>query len=673
MLKRLLNKEDKFNLNTFLYISESISDDFINLNSLGGNQSNNNSKRKKIRNKIEKIRIPEEKLSNYINTTKLLLQCRKDVCGEDVSNNEDVSKSNNPVVVNIGEKNLKNIFEQNPNINVSYLCTLLNLNENSIVLVLLFCTMRNLEFIEDFVCSKIDDFLKNKNVFKHNVNREKYSIDANNIYIDIDDIKIKITINFLLYHEGILIGEFKCDISFYLSHIHMQDMFVCIQYRDILNRIYYIENGVDHIIPSVIPIIKKKSSNNKSSLEQDFLLLSYNEGNTTFEQKDCYPIIFKVIKESPSFIVVCTQESSSSIVSHYQHVLKDTLENLNYELLFKKDGTIIGSSGKNVRTRIYCNKYKVFTRLEQNTKLEPNTKIEPNFRSNRFKSSGLKYKIILESHNLKGYSLTSGKFYKGVILLNFIIIDQNNNAHKFIIINTHLYYNKKGNTGLSERKKDFMDIITTYNLVEKYNSGYNIFLCGDLNFRLFHFQNTNTKTNFQNISEQIIFNYLTNQSNFKKNFTTTHKNTNELYQLLNNSSKNNKYNPLLNQFLKNYILIGLHLTAKYIEDKGKINENFYKRYNGIQQQTPNLKQNISKVFNIFPEKNIVKSPLMKLFITKSTKSTKTKYPPYPRIPSSTDKILFALNSINIENANYFDVFIYPNRSDHKMITLSFKI
>ena len=478
----------------------------------------------------------------------------------------------------------------------------------------------------------------------------------NDVYFN-DEYNINQKINFyfpvykIYNNEKILIGQINVIINVATFNGNIS---ININFRDIFSRIYYIENGIDHIIPSVIPIKK----NNISSLDQDFLLLSYNEGNTIFKQKDCYPIICKVIKESPSFIVVCTQESSSSTVSHYQHILKDALENLNYTLLFKGDGTIINGSGKNVRSRIYYNNYTVMKKVLNNNN---NNNNNYKFYTNNIKY-GTKYLIELESNNVKRYGITSGKFYKGVILLNFIITDTKFNKYKFTIINTHLYYNKKGNSGLSERRKDFMDIITTYDLAKKYKDGYNIFLCGDLNFRLLHFSNTNTKTNFQSQSEKIIFNYLMNQSKFKQNFTINHKNNNELYKLLNEFSKKTQYSSLLNEFLKNYILIGLHLTAKYIEDKGDIDEKFYKKRNINKMK---LKQNISQVFNIFPKKDI--SKFMKLF------TTKTKYPPYPRVPSSTDKILFALSDIKIQNANYFDVFIYPNKSDHKMITLSFKI
>ena len=48
---------------------------------------------------------------------------------------------------------------------------------------------------------------------------------------------------------------------------------------------------------------------------------------------------------------------------------------------------------------------------------------------------------------------------------------------------------------------------------------------------------------------------------------------------------------------------------------------------------------------------------------------------YPRIPSQTDRILYALsnkNNLLIESKN-FDINIFPTKSDHKLISLNFNV
>lgn len=104
---------------------------------------------------------------------------------------------------------------------------------------------------------------------------------------------------------------------------------------------------------------------NKVKFEEnfrDFLVLSFNESNKKYNLSDCLPIIYRVIKECPKFIVVNTQESHSGNVrdifsaTHFQHILKNALLLLDYDMLIKTDASIRGIKDMNIRSRIYYNK-----------------------------------------------------------------------------------------------------------------------------------------------------------------------------------------------------------------------------------------------------------------------------------------------------------------------------
>ena len=81
--------------------------------------------------------------------------------------------------------------------------------------------------------------------------------------------------------------------------------------------------------------------------------------------------------------------------------------------------------------------------------------------------------------------------FKGSISTRLVIKRFDNTSDKkdinFIVVNSHLYFqspNSKGNTGLKKRETEFYNIINEFKLNDYYNNDYNIFFCGDLNFRL---------------------------------------------------------------------------------------------------------------------------------------------------------------------------------------------
>ena len=401
-----------------------------------------------------------------------------------------------------------------------------------------------------------------------------------------------------------------------------------------------------------MPIIK----NNKNKVKSDVLIISYNENAQKFIANDCYPILHKIILERPSFIVVSTQESYSRSFKNaifetqqYPHVLGENLKILNYSLLDKEDASAFGIKDKNVRTRIYYNNYtvvynkvlnKVKNKVKNKVYLSNTIKNQSNTNTNKFIIKKYSYKISSKS----GLStFLRGTIYKGSIFFR-LEFTKNDVDYKFIFVNSHLSYKND----LSNGQKQFIDLIEEFNLITYWKKGYNIFFLGDLNFRVYSIKNNPEYSLRKKIKNAPKINqspvYKENSwNNYKSPIQNTNElyiqNTNELYQYLNKLKKNNATD-FYKQLQESITELGIHLKGKY--------------YNSFSK-------NKNKEAN-------------KLLANKSIKD-KTRI--FPRIPYQTDKILYAIannNNPNIKiSASNFEVWFFPNKSDHKMITLSFEL
>jgi hypothetical protein len=400
-----------------------------------------------------------------------------------------------------------------------------------------------------------------------------------------------------------------------------------------------------------IPIRK----NIKDKVKSDFLICSYNEGNENFNYNDCLNIIYKILNENPSFLFICTQESKSG-EKHFQHVLGNILKKLNYVRLRKIDASVIG---KNVRTRIYINNNNVIYNTMYKNLIKPyvtNSSNENNLvgidnilnnknKNNKYIIKNLSNKTSESSGLGLHTSIKAFTLYKGSIFTKLEFTKNINNIeeeYKIIIINSHLFYKKSGNTGLEEREKELLALIREFKLIEYWKKGYNIFFCGDMNFRLNVVPDENKK---KESYKSIINKYLSNNSEYKRNSLNEFESKDELYQFIlkqifNDQNIENKQNFFI--ALKNSIdNLGIHLSSKYHTGRHSADALFYKN---------KRIENYNKIFNIYPNQ-------------------------FARVPSATDRIIYALsNNSNLKIHPYnFNVHLEPDKSDHKMITLSFEL
>jgi hypothetical protein len=227
-------------------------------------------------------------------------------------------------------------------------------------------------------------------------------------------------------------------------------------------------------------------NNNKINSEEcDMLIISYNEGNQKYNFIDCIPILFKVSIKNPSFIVIGTQESGTSLekktkegketffgsATHYPHVMGKYLEELGYSILEKESAhKLMPVKNENVRLRVYYN-----TSKNKKKKIRINRN-QLNKNKNGF----------LSPENI----LLKKSFYRGAIFFKMVIKNKGR-TQKFIFVNTHLYFNENNpNNGNENRKEKFLYLMkrklfnTENSLVDFYKDNYNIFFFGDLNFKI---------------------------------------------------------------------------------------------------------------------------------------------------------------------------------------------
>ena len=503
---------------------------------------------------------------------------------------------------------------------------------------------------------------------------------------------------------------------------------------------------------NMIPIKKNPSQIIKKN--PDFYLISFNEGAQSY-QYTLQKYTSYLSELQPKIIAVCTQESMSGRQEHFQHMIKNYLIKNNYALIHKynassKKGIMI-LGNKNVRTRIYYHQDFVSKNTNNGTTnneySNSNISLSSKSSSNKSRLSSINSnnsssihsgrinqstKIDVVSFQFKQSersglaSISQKTLYKGSIYAK-LILNINGSLTTLVIVNSHLYYQKNGNTGLKKRQTEFIDLIHEFQLIDEWKQGAHIFFVGDLNFRLFSLDPTfvsmsnlwkkkrnsafkNQMENFiqqyQQISNEIIENYASNQSYYKYKFLDKRKKNDELYQFINNyikylvNTNKNQYQTTIDffeNFLESILLLGLHLTSKYQPKLFTQNQKFYSTYDQIFEYN-------NKVFNQTSQ-SYLSIPKNKLNTDENTMSYKKKISSiqkkqineaiekgrmpeestifnilpedgYFRIPSMTDRILFSLHPQKGEyvpdiKPDNFNVFLTPDESYHKLISLAF--
>jgi len=507
---------------------------------------------------------------------------------------------------------------------INDLIKLIIINENYVNLLYFFNEIRNI-FIEKNIEGIFLKFLFNRYEQLNNI--INYEDDYSNYYYKI-----------ILFYRNLYI--------FFDEYSEKES-----DYDQYFNNKEYLNKSLKELLYnfSLKPITKKNIS-----YKSDFLIISYNEDDQIFNINDCISMLYKITIEEPAIIILCTQHSK--VKDSFQDFLNNELTdetisktNFGYKKILQINPSKLF---KNSKTTLYIknNSFLFFEKflkkdkkqlslerttltydIEKHNIEKKNITSVDNIRNNFFIKK-ISYGVNNKSIVRKVFELS---LFKTNIFLE-LIIEKNSKEYKFIIINTHLYFSKNNSdTGLTQRTKEFFDLIDDLKLDNYYKEGYNIFFCGDLNFRLYSIDKKNKNINYKEISNSIISNYLKdNKEVFKEKYETTNELTKIIKERLQSTSKNEQ---ILSRFNKSIMLTGYDLTCKYIK-----NDTNYK----------------SKINNEIKKENF--------------KLRGNKLKTYPIIPSMCDRILYATNDLNIKSNN-FKVYSIPKKSDHKIITLSFEL
>lgn len=378
-------------------------------------------------------------------------------------------------------------------------------------------------------------------------------------------------------------------------------------------------------------------------------------------------------------------------------ILKNSLK---YKLLFKKEVSVATTSGlfkssRSVRTRVYV-KEDYLNHVEKSPQYFKNNdnKKEKNLALNVTVPKEENKKLKIKDH-----------IFRGAILSRLILNKPNGKKENQIpiaVVNTHLYYKhpkENGDDGIEERMKQFMEICKIFKLAKLYEEGYNIFFCGDLNFRIVpsftynkvnpynpnpadlklkiktseniiakaninrKIMKTEEEWNVKNLYENVLYN---NQLNlYMKNFKKTAEKIIDKASYLSTKRKIKEFNRFNDQVVKplgmnfadflqfsgltfqfyiNQLKFGLHLTCKIHE----INDTTKKTLNN------------SKCYS--------KGSNSKIGSFECIRNNETKK--YPIYPSMCDRILVSNhNNIKFEKNDY-KILKDLRKSGHFMVTLT---
>lgn len=420
------------------------------------------------------------------------------------------------------------------------------------------------------------------------------------------------------------------------------------------------------------------------SNNQKLLIISYNEGKQEFIDADLVEIKNKITDSSPDYIIICTQQSKIYAIEtkakHMSYLLRESFKNI-YTEIYKKNSSLIGST----IIQQSCLRISIYRK----------NNIEPHFILNNKKDSKLRSNIIGQT----AIATTNNQA---------MYLECSINNKKIIILNTELLALDSINFGESRRELEFLSLIKEFELHKKYQEGYNIIMCGSLNFRLqnmYKIINNSFRLDLYNTFKLSI------NDNMKKadKQNAVQKNTNKkiieknqlkiyLEQLM-KELKNNKlelsssvpkniftklftintmYLNLFNQFSKSIETIGFHQNCGFSKGNNTRGSTI------INTMKNAMSTSSSSTLGLFTGliKGALTVSLQKAILPIKTQETVDKEQIIKmkkafKLPAMCDKIIFALQEENDNRLLYIDksfvVLDQPTKSNRRIICMEFNI
>ena len=403
--------------------------------------------------------------------------------------------------------------------------------------------------------------------------------------------------------------------------------------KKILNKIYQIKTKN-----------KNENKNENKEIDNDFLIINYNEDNKKCSNNIINNIILKIFFENPSFIIISTQNCNKEEKTQYQYILCTILKKNGYiELVKNNNKTLSMIIYYNEKKVIFNKKKSNYFNIKSIFKTKENLSIKSNDDLNLKNSTYYKRALGIKQNKyyIKSYEIKQKKYETiEVIVIHLEISFINNYIDKFIFINCNF----------SDKNKDkFKNIVNDFKLIKYYKENYNIFFCGNFNI--------NNKNNKNNQNELLNFiKYENIKSNTLYLFLKKIITSQELYsklKIINTREKLSKIpsnvKPQVNKIITNYIKSFPELNQE--KNKEKLNEiqNVFKQNNKF--LLPLNQKNQEKIIEITFYMNLLDS-INKL-----------------GIQSQSNRILYALSGVSSIINFDFNVYKFPD----KLTTLSFDI
>ena len=296
--------------------------------------------------------------------------------------------------------------------------------------------------------------------------------------------------------------------------------FIKLKINSIINKIEINKTIINNTLNKITKTLPDLKKNHFSQEKSDVLLISFNENRQLYNDKDCLPIIIKILIEKPKIIIVCTQET-------IEHVTNARLLQSFFGKFFFKDSSykviidrIIKSLGytekTHMRSKSEIMKDRVFHNISNKTKIYFIDTLEDN-------------EPVIEVIKNERYIISKINF-------TYLEID-----YSIAIVNCNLSIENN-----YTKLKEILEYANSLQL----NELYDIFFCGDINFK-FISQITNVR------SYEI----------FKKNYLNEKRN--QFYKIFSGISVTNESRIFYLKLLDSINYLGRHLTSPYLRSKSE--------------------------------------------------------------------------------------------------------
>jgi hypothetical protein len=433
------------------------------------------------------------------------------------------------------------------------------------------------------------------------------------MYFHVNKINALNIINIKCYKNELLNGILDNIINIY--DIHNSNLIT--KFNNILEKINCNQISSDKLfLKNIIKTLPNLNKNNINIKESDVMLISFNENKRTdYNYNDCLPIINKILMNKPKIIIVCTQECQENPSNAAKSLMSGLMSERTYQIIF---GNIVQSLD-----------YKLISKQAHNTR----NRVTKTFKKlvSRFATLNVnKTKVYcLKDINIKMKEEKKDDYTFSTINFSFL-----ENSYNIAILNCNLLGT------MQESESNFRTIVSE-NRLEELNEDHDIFFCGNINFK-----------------------FWCNSNSIKSREVLKKKYLNKSRNLFNMAlqSHNYKSNIFYSNLVKSIKELGRYLTSGYISGQYRREIELYERFYEANLGKAGNGNSMNSVNSNLDEFNANNKPILNI----------NNSNPFQ---IDADRILYTLKpeSLIRINGKNFNVHFFPDKSSHKLLSLTFNL